>query len=201
MRQRLHLADRVGIVGRESGIDDVVRRQQRLGAGEIGNVGRDLAREDRIIGQPADLRELDLGVPIGALDQPAHQLAAMRPRRLDHPVAQRRGALLIGLDRDPEPAPAIGEQLVVGEQRLEHVHLQLEPVGFLGVDREMDVGLRCFQRQLANDRNDRRERFVAMGNSKRGWSAVSLTEMPGDLLETALRFLGDPVERVRDRPA
>ena len=112
-----------------------------LRAGEVGNVGRDLARQHRIIGQAADLRELDLGVPVGALDQPAHQLAAVRPRRLDHPVAQRRRALLIGLDGDPEAAPAVGEQLVVGEQRLEHVHLQLEPVGFLGIDGEMDVGL------------------------------------------------------------
>ena len=41
----------------------------------------------------------------------------------------------------PKPAPAVGEQFVVGEQRLEHVHLQLEPVGLLGIDGEMDVGL------------------------------------------------------------
>ena len=115
--------------------------EQRLGAGEIGDVGRDLAREHRIIGQAGDLRGLDLGVPISALDQPDHQLAAVRAGRLGDPVAQGRGALLIGLDRDPEPAPAVGEQLVVGEQRLEHVELQLEPVGFLGVDGEMDVGL------------------------------------------------------------
>ena len=81
----------------------------------------------------------------------------MRPRRLDHPVAQRRGALLIGLDGDPEAAPAVREQLVVGKQRLEHVHLQLEPVGFLGVDGEMDVGLGSLERQLANHRHDRRD--------------------------------------------
>ena len=74
------------------------------------------------------------------------------------PVAQGRGALLIGLDRDPEAAPAIGEQLVVGEQRLEHVELQLEPVGFLGVDGEMNVGRARLERQLAHDRQDRRPR-------------------------------------------
>ena len=83
----------------------------------------------------------------------------MRPRRLDHPVAQGRGALLIGLDRDAEAAPAVREQLVIGEQRLEHVELQLEPVGFLGVDGEVDVRLRRLERQLADDRNDRRKRF------------------------------------------
>ena len=42
----------------------------------------------------------------------------------------------------PKPPQPFGEQSVVGEQRLEHVHLQLEPVGLLGVDGEMDVGLR-----------------------------------------------------------
>ena len=75
---------------REGRIDDVARCEQFLGAGEIGNVGRDLAREHRIIGQPRDLRGLDLRVPISALDQADHELAAVRPRRLDHPVAQWR---------------------------------------------------------------------------------------------------------------
>ena len=79
--QRLHLADGVGIVGREGRVDDVIRRQQRLRTGEVGNVGRDLAREHRIIGEPADLRRLDLGVPVGALDQADHQLAADAPAR------------------------------------------------------------------------------------------------------------------------
>ena len=54
---------------------------------------------------------------------------------------KRRGALLIGLDGDPETAPAVREQRVIGKQRLEHVELELEPVGFFGVDGEMDVGL------------------------------------------------------------
>ena len=54
----------------------------------------------------------------------------------------------------PEPAPAVGEQAVVGEQRLEHVHLQLEPVRFLGVDGQMDVGRAGLGRELAEDRQD-----------------------------------------------
>ena len=66
----------------------------------------------------------------------------MRARRLDDPVAQGRGALLIGLDGDPEPAPAVREQLVIGKQRFEHVELEFEPVGLFGVDGEMDVGFR-----------------------------------------------------------
>ena len=161
LRQRLHLADGVRIVGRERRVDDVAGVEQRLRAGEIGDVGRDLAREHRIIGQARDLRRLDLGVPVSALDQTDHQLAAMRPGGLGDPFAQRHSALLIGLDRDPEPAPdrPLGEQLVVGEQRLEHVELQLEPVGLLGIDGEMDVGLGSLERELAHDRQHRGDRF------------------------------------------
>ena len=65
----------------------------------------------------------------------------MCPGGFDHPVDQWRGALLIGLDGDPEATPAVGEQLVLGEQGLEHVHLEFEPVGLLGVNGEVDVGL------------------------------------------------------------
>ena len=111
--ERLHLANRIGIVGGECGIDDVVRSQQLSRAGKVGNVGSDLACPHRIVGEAADLRQLDLGIPISAFDQAAHELSAMRPSRLDHPVAQGRGALLIGLDRDPEAFPPAGEQLVL----------------------------------------------------------------------------------------
>ena len=83
----------------------------------------------------------------------------MRPRRVGDPVAQRRGPLLIGLDGDPETAPAVREQRVIGKQRLEHVELELEPVGFFGVDGQMDVGLRRLERELAHDRHHRRHGF------------------------------------------
>ena len=200
VRQRLDLADGVRIVRSEGRVDEIAGGEQLLGAGEVRDVGRDLAGPHRIVGQPADLGQLDLGVPVRTLDQPAHQLAAVGPRRLDHPVTQGRGALLIGLDGDAEsgPAPlfAIGaEQRAVGEQRLEHVHLQLEPVGLLGIDGKMDVGRRRLERQLANDRDDRRERFVAVAifeaRVKRGQLDRNARRLP----EAALRLLGDPVER------
>ena len=58
-----------------------------LRAGEIGDVGRRLAGEQRIVDQPLLLRPLDLGVPIGALDEPRRDPPAglraerVRPRR------------------------------------------------------------------------------------------------------------------------
>ena len=53
-----------------------------------------------------------------------------------------------------EPAPAIREQAVVGEQRLQHVHLELEPVRLFRVDRQVDVGLARLPRQVLKDRKD-----------------------------------------------
>ena len=93
---------------------------------------------------------------------------SLRPWRassVDDPVAQRHGALLIGLDGEAEAFPAVCEQLIVGDQRLDDVHRQLEPVGLLGVDGEMDVGLRRHQRQLADDRHQRRHGLGVVRNS------------------------------------
>ena len=71
-------------------------------------------------------------------------------------------ALLIGLDRDPEAAPAFVKQFVVGKQGLEYVELEVEPVGFLRVDGEMDAGFRRLERELANHRNRGRKRFFGV---------------------------------------
>jgi hypothetical protein len=45
----------------------------------------------------------------------------MRPSGFGDPVAQRCGAFLVRLDRETETGPAVGEQRIVGEQRLEQV--------------------------------------------------------------------------------
>jgi hypothetical protein len=78
--QRLYRADGVGIVGGKGRVDAVAGRQQSLGAGEIANVGRDLAGEDRIIGKTGDLGDWILGT----LDQP--DIACGQPRQFDGPV-------------------------------------------------------------------------------------------------------------------
>ena len=72
-----HLEDRrngVRIVRGELRIDAVGHRQQLAGIGDVGDVGVGLAREHRIAGEAERLRPLDLGVPVGALDQPHHDL-------------------------------------------------------------------------------------------------------------------------------
>ena len=138
----------------EGRIDDVASVEQHLRAGEIGNIGRDFAREHRIVRQARDLRRLDFRVPVGAFDEADHETPRVLPREVDRPFAKRPGALLIGLDGNSEPAPAVSEQPVLGGERLEHVHLQLEPVGFLGIDRQMDVGRAGLGGKLAEDGED-----------------------------------------------
>ncbi len=164
--ERLDRADRIGIMGGEGRVDRITCRQQPLGAGEVGDIGRDLAGEDRETLVTAHLAQLDLGIPIGALDQPHEQLAAMPPRELGGPVAQRRGAFLVSLDREPETGPAagaaIGEQRVVGDQRLENVEREFEPLGLLGIDGEMDIRIARLARQIAQDRDQRLDRGLAM---------------------------------------
>ena len=101
-----HRGDGVRVVGRELRIERVAGGEQPLDAGEIGDVGRELAGVDRIAVEAALLAALDLAVPIGALDQPHHQPPPAAPGEIGEPVEQRQRALLIGLDGEAEPVPA-----------------------------------------------------------------------------------------------
>ena len=129
---------RLRVVGGELRKHRVGRRQQLARAGEVGDVGVDLAREDRETVEAVDLRALDLAVPIGALDQPDHQPVPRAAARGRSSQSITNGAaLLIGLDDEADAVPA-GE-VGIEAQRLQQVERQLQPVGFLGVDVEADV--------------------------------------------------------------
>ena len=153
--------DRQRIVGGELRIDARPRGQQFARAGEIGKIGHRLAREHRIIGKAALLRALDLGVPIGALDQPHHQPAIERAASVGEPVDHGRRALLIGLHRKAEAVPA-GERRVADTAR-DHVEREFQPVGLLGVDGEIEiVRLRQRARARARAATSSRQHAVAL---------------------------------------
>ena len=103
---RQHRGDGVGVVGGELRVDAVARVEQLAGVGEVADVGRGLAGEDREVGQAALLRPLDLAVPVGALDQPHHDPAAVAAGEGVEPVDHRAGAAAVGLDDDAEAVPA-----------------------------------------------------------------------------------------------
>src|SRR3546814_2314429 len=80
----------MGVVRRELREEGVRCRRQPAGAGDIGDVGGGFAREHRIALQPGLLGALDLGIPIGALDQSDHQAPPTPPGEVREPVDQRR---------------------------------------------------------------------------------------------------------------
>ncbi len=134
-----HGGERVGVMGGELRIEGLGVGQEALRRGEIGDVGRELAGEDRIARQAALLALLDLAVPIGTLDQPQHEPPPVPARDLPQAVDQRQDPLLISLDGEAEAVPA-GESRV-GRHRRDHIQRKLEALGFLGIDGEADVRL------------------------------------------------------------
>ena len=143
--------DRQRVVGRELRKNPRPQRQQFLRAGDIVQVGHRLAGEHRIVVEAALLRALDLGVPIGALDQPHHHPAVQRSREVVDVVDHVAGAFLVGLDRKPKAVPA--RERGVAERRRDHVERQFQPVGFLGIDGEIQVIGLGLPRQIDQSRH------------------------------------------------
>ncbi len=168
-RQRLDRTDGVGVMRGKGGIDGIVCGQHLLRAGEIAHVGGQLAGEDGEILEPANMAELDLGIPIGALDQPDEELAVVFAGQPRGPFDHRHAAFLIGLDGQPEPFPAAAvgpcEQAVIACERLDQIHRQLEPVGFFGIDGEMDIRIARSGREIAHDRQQVGDRQIGMQES------------------------------------
>ena len=127
------------VVGGELRIEPRAGREQFARAGDVAEVGHRLAGKHRIVGEPALLGALDLGVPIRALDQSHHEAATEPARGLIEPIDHCRSALEIGLHRQAETVPAA--QRGVGQHGCDHVEGEFEPVGLLRVHGEIDVML------------------------------------------------------------
>ena len=138
---------RVRIVRGELRIDGVRRGQQPARARQVRQVGVRLARIDREVLEAVDLRALDLGIPVGALDETDHQPVATAPREIDDEVDDVRRALQVGLHDEAETVPA-GEPRL-GTQTFQQVERDLEPVRLFGVDVDADVVAAREQREVA----------------------------------------------------
>src|SRR5690606_37441566 len=106
-----------------------------------------LAREDGVAGEALLLRALDLRVPVRALYEPNGNHAMPTVRKLLEPTDHRPRALLIGLHGDAEHARA-GRKRPALEHLLEDGERKLEPVRFLGVDRDGGARLRGRDNEL-----------------------------------------------------
>jgi len=104
-RQMVDRAERMGVMGGELRIDQVRRRQQAAGAGQIGNIGIQLAGVYRIAFQPVHLGALDFAIPVGAFNQPNHQPPLAAARQIDQRVNHQRTAFLISLNHKTDAVP------------------------------------------------------------------------------------------------
>ncbi len=147
-------------MARELGIDRVGCSQHRLRAGEIRHVGVHLAREHGVVGQPLDLRALDLAIPVRSFDQPHHEPALAALCEIDQPVDHGASSLLIRLHDEAESVPS-GESRIAGKP-LEQVEREIEPIGLLGVDIEPDVPRSREVCELAESRQQLGEHAVAL---------------------------------------
>ena len=87
-------------------VDAVAAIHQHPGTGHVAHVGVDLAREDREAFDTQLLRQLDLGIPIGALDQPDHDLAVKPLGQIVKIFDHRGRAAAVSLHNNPEAFPA-----------------------------------------------------------------------------------------------
>ena len=131
--------DGAGVVRGELRVDDLGVLQQRLGAGQVGQVGVRLVREDGVSGQAELLRALDLAVPVGALDQTHHETQAVRARDARHLVHHRQRARLVGLHRQAEALPLRKAGRDARGQRVQQFEREFQAVDLLGVDGEVQV--------------------------------------------------------------
>ena len=192
-----HLEDRragVGVVGRELRIDPVAHVEQHPRAGHVGQIGIHLAREHREGRRPELLRQLDLRIPVGALDQAHHDLAVESlGQRVEMPQHLGR-AFAIGLDDDAEAVPTL--KALIRQHGIDDVEGDIQPVLFLGVDVETDPGLCRHPRQLQAPRDHLpRDRLALRGQITRR-QCRELDRDPGVVANIAVRDLRDLRDRV-----
>ena len=128
-----------GIVGGELRVNAVLRRQQFSGAGQIRDIGINLAGVHRVAGLSVHLGTLDFGIPVSALDEPDHETPLAAPGQVDQEIDDERAALLVRLHHDAQPVPAT--EVRIKGQGLDEIQRQLHAVGFFGVDVQPDVVL------------------------------------------------------------
>ena len=138
-----HLQNRCNggrVVRGELRVDGIRRVEQRAGAGQVGYVGVVLVREHRVVRQAHLLGALDFRVPVRPLDQPAHQAQLVFAGDRGDVPDQLQRAGLIGLQGQAKALPL---RLMLRHQRrqcLEHLQREFQPIHFLGVDGQAEVG-------------------------------------------------------------
>jgi len=197
--QVLDRPDRIGVVRRKGRADHVAVFEQARRTSEVAHIGCHLAGEHRVIAIAAHLRQLHLAVPVSALDQPDEQLAPMPAGELARPVAHRHTTLLIGLNGKTKalPSAAIGaaEQIIVCHQFLDDVEAQFQPLGLLGVDGEVNIGIARADRQRPDGGHHRSAGRVGVENGVLGIERRELDRNAGRTRHARTRLARQPDKR------
>ena len=144
-RHALHRGQRLGVVGGELAVEVRRGRDDRRRGGHVVDVGGGLGGPDRVVRPTGDLRLLQLGVPVGALDQTHHQPSAGAAGEFGHALHRLDAALLVGLHRQAQATPVA--QLRLARQPVQELEREHQPVGLLRVDGEVEVVARGDHRQ------------------------------------------------------
>ena len=145
-----HRGHRMRVMGRELRVDARRGAEQLLRAGEVGHVGRALARIDRIARQSALLCPFDLAVPVSPFHEsdghPAPRLAGEAVDLVDHSGR----AQPVGLDGQAEALPVAGGR--IARECADELQREFQAVLFLGVDRQREVMAGSEPRQFHDPR-------------------------------------------------
>ena len=174
-RQLVDSRQSMGVVSGELRINQVRHRQQLFRAGEIGDVGVNLAGVDRVAFETFHLRAFDFAVPVGAFHQTDHQATTAAGGEIDQRVDDERAALLVGLNNKTNAVPA--RQLRLEAQFFQQVEGDLETVGLFSIDVNADVILARQQGQRFQTRIELFHHPVILGAAV---ARVQSRELNGD---------------------
>ncbi len=132
--------DGASVVRGELRVDGVGRVEQGLCTSQVAHIGVRLLREHRVGRQAQFLSALDLGVPIGTLDQAAHEFESVLPPQRRHVFDEFHRTRLVGLQRQTKTLPLRVMLRHELRQRLEHVEREFKPVDLFRVDGQVQVG-------------------------------------------------------------
>ena len=181
--QLINCRQGMGVMGCELRVDQVRHRQQLFRAGQIGDVGVDLAGIDRIAFEAVHLRAFDFAVPVGAFYQTNHQATAAAGGEVDQVVNHERAAFLVGLNDKANPVPA--RQLRLKAEFFQQIERDLQAIGLFGVNVDTDIVLARQQGQRFQARVKLFHRAVVLG------AAVARVQR-GELNRNARSFINAP---------
>ena len=127
--------------------------QQRLGTGQVCNVGVVLMRKHRVVRQAEFLRAFDLRIPIRAFDQATHQAQLVFAAKGDDVLNQIKRPRLVGLHGQTKALPGWVMFRHQRGQCLKHIKRQFQPVNFFSINRQVDIGLGCQLAQRPHSRH------------------------------------------------